>query len=72
MNLLSVSLTIGLFFFAVTSVESCRQSTLSAGGAGGQQFTCPLHPKVECAAIGNCPNCGMILVKRLLSNKASK
>ena len=33
-------------------------------GAGEQLFTCPMHPEVVEKKPGNCPKCGMQLVKK--------
>ncbi|MEO6490638.1 MAG: multicopper oxidase domain-containing protein, partial [Ferruginibacter sp.] len=39
------------------------QKTPSAGGSQPASYTCPMHPEIHSAQPGNCPKCGMKLVK---------
>lgn len=32
--------------------------------SGGEQYTCPMHPEIVSDRPGNCPKCGMTLVKK--------
>jgi Cu+-exporting ATPase len=37
------------------------KTDVSAGGPGGTEFTCPMHPEVRQIGPGSCPRCGMAL-----------
>ena len=44
------------------SINSYSQSTKTV-------YTCPMHPQVVKSAPGNCPICGMTLVKKTVTEK---
>ncbi|MFV7234767.1 efflux RND transporter periplasmic adaptor subunit [Flavobacterium sp. ZB4R12] len=53
-----------IYFFAIKSnepVENQRQKEV---------YTCPMHPEIIRNKPGNCPICGMILVKKVSNNHA--
>jgi hypothetical protein len=41
----------------------------AASDATAEVWTCPMHPEVRMSAPGNCPKCGMTLVK--VANQAA-
>ncbi len=51
-----------------TTTAPAQPATTEAGGAtpGVQavQYTCPMHPEVLSDKPGDCPKCGMALVKK--------
>lgn len=51
-----------LFLFMAMSINSYSQSTKTV-------YTCPMHPQVVKSAPGNCPICGMTLVKKTITEK---
>lgn len=51
-----------LFLFMAMSINSYSQSTKTV-------YTCPMHPQVVKSAPGNCPICGMTLVKKTVTEK---
>lgn len=61
-TLLSIVLLAVLVSFA-----ACKQSSGSKNNASTEQtavvYTCPMHPEVKSDKQGDCPKCGMALVK---------
>ena len=51
-----------LFLFMAMFINSYSQSTKTV-------YTCPMHPQVGKSAPGNCPICGMTLVKKTITEK---
>lgn len=51
-----------LFLFMAMSINSYSQRTKTV-------YTCPMHPQVVKSAPGNCPICGMTLVKKTITEK---
>lgn len=60
--------------FDAAASQSIAESTKSPGGAAthsnhqgqppAEVYACPMHPEVTSTTPGNCPKCGMTLVKR--------
>ncbi|HUX57197.1 MAG TPA: heavy metal-binding domain-containing protein [Bacteroidales bacterium] len=55
--------------FAVTAFNSCGSSSSKEKPASTEvvanvQYTCPMHPEVISDKPGDCPKCGMALVKK--------
>jgi hypothetical protein len=40
-----------------------QRNSKSKENMGNATYTCPLHPEVKSDKPGNCPKCGMALVK---------
>jgi len=56
-----IALALGV---AVLGVTGCRKPATTESSAHVQQYTCSMHPQVVEDAPGNCPTCGMTLVKK--------
>jgi hypothetical protein len=41
-----------------------RTEQIQSDAAASAYYTCPMHPEIKRAEPGNCPICGMILVKK--------
>jgi len=41
-----------------------HESHGDSGDSAGVLYTCPMHPEVVSSTPGNCPKCGMALVKK--------
>ena len=55
-----------LIFLAVASLSACNQSAKNKKQSEqtAEVYTCPMHPEVRSDKPGNCPQCGMELVKK--------
>ena len=53
---------------AASSGERSPAAVKSAGGG----YTCPMHPQINEAKPGNCPICGMTLIKKTATPKSAK
>ena len=47
-------------------------ATLSTAQTAKTIYTCPMHPEVQMSKPGNCPKCGMTLVKKTIKAAAAK
>jgi Heavy metal binding domain len=49
-----------------------RKNAAVSQSATAAIYTCPMHPEVQETKPGNCPICGMTLVKKLLTPEGAK
>ncbi len=61
--------TLAIFLLAIAALSACKQeeqhdTTSTHIEAAADVYTCPMHPSVVSDHPGNCPICGMKLVKR--------
>ena len=67
---LKVPLVVALLVGVVFAVPASRQATLELFSFGepemeaGVYYTCPMHPDIRLSQAGDCPICGMSLVKK--------
>lgn len=54
-------LSMAIMAFGMRGMASRGEHAGSATGAGSE-YTCPMHPRVQSASRGRCPQCGMVLV----------
>ena len=45
---------------------------LPARPPAGSYYTCPMHPEIHEAKPGECPNCGMTLIKKSATPEGAK
>jgi len=58
------ALIVLLLGIAVAGVTGCNKAAPTESNAHVQQYTCSMHPEVVKDAPGDCPKCGMKLVKK--------
>lgn len=55
-----------------SAVDDLASRAVTAGHAGAQIYTCPMHPEVEQSTKGTCPKCGMALELKTVPASADK
>ena len=64
------SFALFLFFGLTGSINSVNAQTKTEMKAKTETYyTCKMHPEVHSAKPGNCPKCGMKLVKKVVTPK---
>jgi len=56
-------LLLGLLLVGVGACQQARPDAAAVSAAGAAYYTCSMHPQVHADAPGNCPICGMNLIK---------
>ncbi len=52
------------FVATIPALTGCKTPEPTTSGNQAVQYTCPMHPEVVRNSPGNCPICGMALVKK--------
>lgn len=62
---IAFSLTFG---FSACNNSSQKTATEETAVAKAETYTCPMHPEVQSDKPGDCPKCGMTLIKKELAD----
>jgi rubrerythrin len=64
MNKMTLMLMLLLVGAALAALTGCKTVATAAASSPAMKYTCPMHPEIVRAAPGNCPICGMALVRK--------
>lgn len=63
-KLLIASLAVLTLAALVIGVTGCKEKSAAENDGTAVKYTCSMHPEVVQDKPGNCPKCGMALVKK--------